>query len=134
MSLTMRQVPFKTALPVVLTCVLGVSFALNAEAADKANEKAKGQPKAGKASRNLDSKLVGEEEALDELSVLGEGNSNPCVTCDPEDPLIQDKISIPVPGSSGTTSSFIAQEEARAAGARMPAMQNPNINFFQSLR
>ena len=130
----MRRASFRFALLVVLACLLGALFALNAVAADKADGNVKGQPKAGKASSNLDAKLVGEEEALDELSVLGEGNSNPCVTCDPEDPLIQDKVAIPVPGSSGTSASFIAQEEARAAGQRMPAMQNPNINFFQSLR
>ena len=130
----MRSILPRVIPVVVLVFLLGAQSVTNVVAADKADQKTTGQPKAGKASRNVDAKLVGEEEALDELSVLGEGNSNPCVTCDPEDPLIQDKVAIPVPGSSGTTTSFIAQEEARAAGARMPAMQNPNINFFQSLR
>jgi len=130
----MRRILLRVILLAVLVFLLGPLSATHAIAADKADQKAKGQPKAGKASRNLDAKLVGEEDALDELSVLGEGNSIPCVTCDPEDPLIQEKVAIPVPGSSGSTTSFIAQEEARAAGARMPAMQNPNINFFNSLR
>ena len=118
---------------VALSFLMGTLCLGIAAAAEKADKKVRGS-KSGAVTRSLNAKLVDEEAALDDLTVAGESNSTPCVTCDPSDPLIQDKVAVPVPGSSGSTMSFIAQEEARAAGSRMPAMTNPNINFFQSLR
>jgi len=117
---------------VTLCFLIGIQTVGSAAAADKADKKAKGQ-RAGTVSRSLDSKLVG-EAALDELTVTGESNSNPCVTCDPSDPLIQDKVSVPLPGGSASGMSFIAQEEARAAGTRLPTVTNPYVNFFQTVR
>ena len=120
-------------LMIALSCLMGTLCLGIAAAAEKADKKVKGS-KSGAVTRSLNEKLVDEEAALDDLTVAGESDSTPCVTCEPSDPLIQDKVAVPVPGSSGSTMSFTAQGEARAAGARMPAMTNPNINFFQSLR
>ena len=115
-----------------LASLMGTWSMDGAVAADKADKKAKG-PKAETTSRNLKEKLVDEEAALDNLTVAGQ-NSVPCETCDVDDPIIQDRVAVPLPGSVGSTMTYTAQEEARAAGARMPAMTNPYINFFQTVR
>ena len=118
----------------ILCVAIGLPSSGSATAAEKADKKTKGS-KSGKVSRSLNSKLVGEAD-LDELTVTGKYSPDSCEQdqeqCDPSDPQAQDKAPMQLPSSAGM--SFIAQEEARAAGARLPAQTNPNINFFQTVR
>jgi hypothetical protein len=121
---------------VVLWVLIGAPFALGLAAEKAGPEAGKRHPPAGATGRALDEKLVVQEDALDQLTAAGEASSESCDPCPSPDPSIQERIAAPVPGTPGSAMSFMIQEEARAAGARIPAPINANqhINLFPSTR
>jgi hypothetical protein len=90
------------------------------------------QKSSGEIKQTLEQKQVRQEEDLDHLTAAGESDNESCEPCSSTPPSIQDKVSVPVPGSSGSMTAIMAQEEARAAmRVPVPLNQNQFINPFQ---
>lgn len=114
-------------IPVVtLWFLIGAQCAISVAAEKAGTQAGKGEPAAGVASRSLNAKQVVQEEDLDHLTVAGESTSEICESCEPSDGTPQERVAAPVPGLPGSATSFMIQEELRAAGARIPTPINQN--------
>jgi len=114
-------------IPVVtLGFLIGAQCTVSVAAEKAATQAGKGESARGAASRALNAKQVVQEEDLDHLTVAGEAASDICESCEPSDATPQERAAVPVPGLAGSSTSFMIQEELRAAGARIPAPINQN--------